>query len=165
MSSICVLGFEPVEKGCVVRLAPLSFFSIGPLISRKQGAHNAADLDGSGDKGRDPEVVFQLLHIPQNRFSHKSLKRVSSWEILGGQLVLFNSAVEGLTAAFYSVLELSIPREKLSNNMVWARRSLPRWIAPAEAHHAPSDEAMTGGFVFVPSFHCEGFSCVARTEG
>jgi hypothetical protein len=47
-----------VEKGRVVLLAPLSLISIGPLISRKQVAHNAADLDGSGDKGRDPEVAF-----------------------------------------------------------------------------------------------------------
>ena len=122
-------------------MAPLSFFSIGPLISRKQGAHNAADLDGSGDKGRDPEVVFQLLHIPQNRFSHKSLREVSSWEILGGQLVLFNSAVEVLTAAFYSVLELSIPLRKLSNDFVWTRRSLPWWIALAEVLHVPGKEA------------------------
>jgi hypothetical protein len=26
-----------------------AIFSIGPLISRKQAAHNAADLDGSGE--------------------------------------------------------------------------------------------------------------------
>jgi hypothetical protein len=46
-----------VEKGRVFLLAPLGLFSIGPLISRKQAAYNAADLDGNGDKGRDPEVA------------------------------------------------------------------------------------------------------------
>jgi hypothetical protein len=46
-----------VEKGRVFLLAPLSLFSIGPLISRKQATHNAADRDGSGDNGRDPEVA------------------------------------------------------------------------------------------------------------
>jgi hypothetical protein len=46
-----------VEKGCVFLLAPLNLFSIGPLISRKQAAHHAADLDGSDDNGRNPEVA------------------------------------------------------------------------------------------------------------
>jgi hypothetical protein len=46
-----------VEKGRVFLLAPLSLFSIGPLISRKQAAYNAADRDGNGDKNRDPEVA------------------------------------------------------------------------------------------------------------
>jgi hypothetical protein len=46
-----------VEKGRVLLLAPLGVFSIGPLISRKQAAHHAADLDGSGDNRRDPEAA------------------------------------------------------------------------------------------------------------
>jgi hypothetical protein len=46
-----------VQKGRVFLLPPLSFFSIGPLISRKQATHNAADRDGSGDNSRDPEVA------------------------------------------------------------------------------------------------------------
>ena len=79
------------------------------------------------------------------------------------QLIFCNGAVEGLTATFDAVLELSIPRRKLSNYMVWTRPSLPRWIALAEAHHAPGDEAMPGSFMFAQSSHCEGFSCVAQT--
>ena len=35
-----------METGRVFLLAPLSLFSIGPLISRKQATHNAADRDG-----------------------------------------------------------------------------------------------------------------------
>ena len=77
------------------------------------------------------------------------------------QLIFFNGAVEGLTAAFYAVLELSIPLRQLSNYMVWPRRSLPRWKALAEAHHVPGDEAMPGRFLFVQLSHCEAFSCVA----
>src|SRR3990172_2049620 len=79
------------------------------------------------------------------------------------QIIFFNGAVEGLTAAFYAVLELSIPLRQLNNYMVWPRRSLPRWKALAEAHHVPGDEAMPGRFMFVQLSHCEAFSCVAQT--
>ena len=48
------------------------------------------------------------------------------------QLILFDGAVEGLTAAFYSVLELTVPLRKLAHHLVWTRRSLPWWIALAE---------------------------------
>src|SRR3546814_12591163 len=45
-SDVCSSDLKPVEKGRVFLLAPLSLFSIGPLISRKQATHNAADRDG-----------------------------------------------------------------------------------------------------------------------
>jgi hypothetical protein len=80
--------------------------------------------------------------------------------ILGGQLVLFNSAVKGLTAAFYSVLELSIPLRKLSNDFVWTRRSLPWWIALGEVHHVPGREAVLRRVLFGQA-HCEAFSRVS----
>jgi hypothetical protein len=69
------------------------------------------------------------------------------------ELIFCGRAVERLAAAFDAVLELSIPRRKLSNDMVWTRRSLPRWISLAEAHQAPRDEAVPGRFVFVRSSH------------
>ena len=68
---------------------------------------------------------------------------------VGLQLMFCNGAEEGLTAAFYAVLELSIPLRKLSNYIVWTRRSLARRIALAETHNIPGDESMAGTFVFV----------------
>jgi hypothetical protein len=85
---------------------------------------------------------------------------VSSWGILGGQLVLFDSAVKGLTAAFYSVLKLSIPLRKLSNDFVRTRRSLPWWIALGEVHHVPSREVVLRR-ILLGQAHCEAFSRVA----
>ena len=76
------------------------------------------------------------------------------------QLILFDGAVKGLTAAFYSVLELSIPLRKLSNDFVWTRRSLPWWIALAEVHHVPGKEAVLRRVLFGQA-HCEAFSRVA----
>jgi hypothetical protein len=64
------------------------------------------------------------------------------------QLILFDGAVEGLTAAFYSVLELSIPLRKLAHDLVWTRSSLPWWIALAEVHHVPGKEAVFRGVLF-----------------
>jgi hypothetical protein len=46
-----------VKSGRAFLLAPLSLVSIDSLIFRKQTADNAADLDGSGDKCREPEVA------------------------------------------------------------------------------------------------------------
>ena len=69
------------------------------------------------------------------------------------QLIFCNGAVEGLTAALYSVLELSIPLRKLSNYVVWTRRSLSRGIALAEPHHVPGNESMPGTFMFVQLAH------------
>ncbi len=62
------------------------------------------------------------------------------------QLILFDSAVEGLTAALYAVLELSVPLRKLTHDRVWTGRSLPRWIALAEVHRVPGKKAMPGPF-------------------
>ena len=76
------------------------------------------------------------------------------------QLILFDGAVKGLTAAFYSVLEVSIPLRKLSNDFVWTRRSLPRWIALGEVHHVPGKEAVLRRVLFGQA-HCEAFSRVA----
>ena len=76
------------------------------------------------------------------------------------QLILFDCAVKGLTAAFYSVLEVSIPLRKLSNDFVWTRRSLPRWIALGEVHHVPGKEAVLRRVLFGQA-HCEAFSRVA----
>ena len=58
------------------------------------------------------------------------------------QLIFRDGAVERLTAAFYAVLELSIPLGKLRNDFVWTRRSLARWIALAEAHQVPGEETV-----------------------
>ena len=58
------------------------------------------------------------------------------------QLIFRDGAVEGLKAAFYAVLALSIPLRKLGNYFIWTRRSVPRRNALAEAHHVPGDEAM-----------------------
>jgi hypothetical protein len=55
--SICVLRFKPVKQGRAFLLVPLSLLSIEPLIFRKQTTDSAADLDGSGDKCREPEVA------------------------------------------------------------------------------------------------------------
>jgi hypothetical protein len=77
------------------------------------------------------------------------------------QLILFDGAVKGLTAAFYSVLELSIPLRKLSNDFVRTRRSLPWWIALAEVHDVPGKEAVLGRALFGQASHCESFSRVA----
>ena len=75
------------------------------------------------------------------------------------ELIFFNGAVEGLTAALYAVLELSIPLWKLRNDLVWASRSLPRWKTLAEAHHVSGNEAMRRGFLLVKFFHCGAFWC------
>ena len=61
---------------------------------------------------------------------------------VGLQLIFRDGAVEGLKAALYAVLELSIPLRKLGNYFVWTRRSVPRRNTLAEAHHVPGDEAM-----------------------
>jgi len=58
------------------------------------------------------------------------------------EFVLRDGAIEGLAAAFYAVLRLSIPLGKLSNYIVWAGRGLPRGKALAEAHRVSGDEAM-----------------------
>ena len=76
------------------------------------------------------------------------------------QLILFDGAVEGLTAAFYSVLELTIPLRKLAHDLVWTRRSLPRWIALGEVHHVSGKEAVLRRVLFGQA-HCEAFSRVA----
>lgn len=57
--------------------------------------------------------------------------------------------MEGLAAAFYAVLELSVTLRKLRNDIVRTRRSLARGIALAEPHHVPGDESMPGSFMFV----------------
>ena len=106
-----------------------------------------------------------MLRNAQNQSSHKDLK-------LGGlvtiasptsdfQLILFDGAVKGLTAAFYSVLELSIPLRKLSNDFVWTRRSLPRWIALGEVHHVPGKKAVLRRVLCGNASHCEALSRVA----
>ena len=85
------------------------------------------------------------------------------WEAAGGYgcsyvwvyLIFRNAAVEGLEAAFYSVLMLSIPLRQLGNDFVWTRCSVTGWNALAKAHHVPSDEAMPGRFMFVQLSHCE----------
>jgi hypothetical protein len=77
------------------------------------------------------------------------------------QLILFDGAVKGLKAAFYSVLELSIPLRKLSNDFVWTRRSLPWWMALAEVHHVPGKEAVLRRVLFGQASHWEAFSRVA----
>jgi hypothetical protein len=79
--------------------------------------------------------------------SHNSLKLGNvGWTIASPtsdfQLILFDGAVKRLTAAFYSVLELSIPLRKLAHDLVWTRSSLPWWIALAEVHHVPGKEAV-----------------------
>jgi hypothetical protein len=92
------------------------------------------------------------------------------WEAAAGDgcsyvrlyLIFRNGAVEGLEAAFYSVLELSIPLRQLSNDFVWTRCSVTGWNALAKAHHVPSDEAMPGRFMFVQLSHCEAFSCLVK---
>jgi hypothetical protein len=98
---------------------------------------------------------------------------VSSWGMQGAtfasptsdfQLILFDCAVKGLAAAFYSVLEVSIPLRKLSNDFVWTRRSLPRWIALGEVHHVPGKEAVLGRVLFGQA-HCEAFSRLAAGLG
>jgi hypothetical protein len=112
-----------------------------------------------------PCVQVRMPRNAQNRLSHKSLKLGNAG---GGlyfptsdfQLILFDGAVKGLTAAFYSVLEVSIPLRKLSNDFVWTRRSLPRWIALGEVHHVPGKEAVLRRVLFGQA-HCEAFSRVA----
>jgi hypothetical protein len=92
------------------------------------------------------------------------------WEAAAGDgcsyvrlyLIFRNGAVEGLEAAFYSVLELSIPLRQLSNDFVWTRCSVTGWNALAKAHHVPSDEAMPGRFMFVQLSHCEAFSYLVK---
>ena len=81
------------------------------------------------------------------------------------QLIFRNGPVEGLVAALYAVLELSIPLRKLSKYFVWTRRRVPRSSALAEAHQVPGDEAMPGRFMFVQVTHCEAFSFVANRRG
>ena len=76
------------------------------------------------------------------------------------QLILFDGAVKGLTAAFYSVLEVSIPLRKLSNDFVWTRGRLPRRKALAESHHVPGVEAMPGRLM--QRSHCEAFSPMGK---
>ena len=49
-----------------------------------------------------------------------------SCSYIGLQLIFRDCAVEGLKAAFYPVLELSIPLRKLGNYFIWTRRSVPR---------------------------------------
>ena len=103
---------------------------------------------------RSIEAVAKLIH---RRGTCRCL-------LLRLELIFFDGAVEGLTAAFDAVLALPIARRQLRNDMVWPRRRLPRWIALAEVHHTPGDEAMTGWFVFVQSSHREGLSCVAQNN-
>ena len=81
------------------------------------------------------------------------------------QLVFHNGSVKGLIAAFYAVLELSIPLRKLSEYFVWTRRSVPRSSALAEAHHVPGDEAMRGRFMFVQLSHCELSRVMLKQRG
>jgi hypothetical protein len=78
-------------------------------------------------------------------------------------LIFHNGAVEGLEAALYSVLELSIPLWKLSNYFVWIRRSVTGWNALDKTHYVPCDETMPRGFMFVQLSHCEAFSCLVET--
>ncbi len=78
------------------------------------------------------------------------------------ELVFCNGAVEGLAAAFYAILALSIALRKLSNDFVWTRRSVSRWKAFAEAHHVPGHEALPGRFMFVQWSHREALSCILK---
>jgi hypothetical protein len=63
------------------------------------------------------------------------------------ELVLRNCAVEGLAAAFYAVLELTIPIGKSSDDLVWTRSGVPWWNALAEAYYLSDDEAMPRRFL------------------
>jgi hypothetical protein len=74
------------------------------------------------------------------------------------QFIFANGPVEGLEAAFYAVLELSISFRELSKYFILTRRSVPQPNARIEAHHVPGAEAMPGGYVFVQLTHCEAFS-------
>ena len=78
------------------------------------------------------------------------------------QLIFRNGPVEGLIAALYAVLELSIPLRKLSKYFIWTRRSVQRPNALIEAHHVPGAEAMPGRYMFVQLTDCGAFSCTAQ---
>ena len=79
------------------------------------------------------------------------------------QLIFRNGPVEGLEAAFYPVLELSISFRELSKYFILTRRSVPQTNARIEAHHVPGAEAMPGRYVFVQLSHGGGaFSCATQ---
>ena len=79
-------------------------------------------------------------------------RRYVDFELDPLDLTFRNGAEERLAAALDAILELSVPRRKLSNHFVWTRRGLSGRVASAEQHLMPGGEAMTGRLIFG---HCE----------
>jgi hypothetical protein len=123
------------------------------MASERSNVRQVPAADIAADKRRAYFRKSTLNRRPNDGFQARLRCRDCDRCYVSFQLIFCNGAVEGLEAAFYAVLELSISLRKLSNYIVGTRCSLPRRIALAETHHVPGDESMLGTFVFVQLSH------------